>query len=62
MPMPITRPLNQRTSTTFYPGALDRSGLPAAPALTLPPSKGMRDPLTGNVFHVASPVHIVTRG
>ena len=59
--MPVTRPLNRRNQTGFVPGDLDRSGLPAAPALNLAPSKGMRDPSTGNVFHVASPTHIVTR-
>ena len=51
----------QHTGTLHIPAVLDQSEMAVAPALSLPPSIGMRDPTTGAVFHVAGPAHVVTQ-
>lgn len=50
----------QHTGTLHVQSVLDQSEMATAPALTLPPSVGMKDPKSGQVFHVAGPAHIVT--
>jgi hypothetical protein len=43
----------------FNPGTLDRGGLSNAPGLSLPPSRGMRDPSNDSVMHTAAPVPLI---
>ena len=50
------------TGTLHVQSVLDQSQMAATPTLQLPPSIGMKDPQTGQVFHVAGPAHVVTGG